>query len=159
MQFPRALTSYLPATASLFQSRTDWSWCRQATVGGASRGRGGRGLRGTEGEGDPDTGRKWRTTGWEKKERSQREKVRMWKNGKQLKRYNQKWHLPLAAPPRTAHRPKAVQDPGLWATKEKKGCFFSFFLFYELAVRAYRTPHIPLNEHCRPGISSDASEM
>lgn len=161
MQFPRALTSYLPVTASLFQSRTDWSWCRQATVGGASGGTRGRRRSRHRQEMEDNWLREERT-----KPKRESENVEKWKTAKTIQSAmtftlccNPLHHLPFAATLCTAHRPKAVQDPGLWATKEKKGCFFSFFLFYELAVRAYRTPHIPLNEHSRPGISSDASEM
>lgn len=71
MQSPRALTSYLPVTASLLQSRTGWSWCRLVrTRGGGREGRR-RGATRTRGEKETQA-RKWRTCGWEEKQRSQK---------------------------------------------------------------------------------------
>lgn len=57
------------------------------------------------------------------------------------------------------HRTPSQGSARPWLVGHKREKRLFFFLFYELAVRAYRTPHIPLNEHSRPGISSDASEM
>lgn len=152
MQFPRALTSYLPVTASLFQSRTDWSWCRQATVGGASGGTRGRRRSRHRQEMEDNWLRKERT-----KPKRESENVEKWKTAKTIQ---SAMTFTLCCNP--LHRTPSQGSARPWLVghkREKRFFFFSFFLFYELAVRAYRTPHIPLNEHSRPGISSDASEM
>lgn len=77
-------------TASLLQRRTGRSWCSLVKTGGREGGGYQReDLWGPEGEGDRETGRKWRTCGWEERQRSQREKARMWvlwKGGKKKMR-------------------------------------------------------------------------
>lgn len=149
MQFPRALTSYLPVTASLFQSRTDWSWCRQATVGGASGGTRGRRRSRHRQEMEDNWLREERT-----KPKRESENVEKWKTAKTIQ---SAMTFTLCCNP--LHRTPSQGSARPWLVGHKREKRLFFFLFYELAVRAYRTPHIPLNEHSRPGISSDASEM
>lgn len=121
MQFPRALTSYLPVTASLFQSRTDWSWCRQATVGGASGGTRGRRRSRHRQEMEDNWLREERT-----KPKRESENVEKWKTAKTIQ---SAMTFTLCCNPLHRTPSQGSARPWLVGHKREKRLFFFLFSF------------------------------